>query len=500
MECDVWYHKSCISMCTKDFDNIGDVTWICAHCNTPNYSDSLYHSYELDMHNHYDILARLNDTSMNSSFTSVNTDVFNPNLISTPQSINNASRRRQSSRSSHATGNMSVSSKPHQSGLQNKNNNFRVMVVNTNGCKDKSAILETAVNYINPDAILATESKLSSEVKAAEFLPEGYRKNLLRKDRNSKGGGVFVATKDHFIVTPVTNSDTNCESVWANVSLPQGRNLKLCSFYQPPKTGADPVNTLSQSVSDIGGNDLTLVAGDFNCPGINWENNSIAAGSPEMAGHEAVIEFQNDHQLTQVQHEPTRAKNCLDLFFTSNPSLVKSTNVVPGISDHDIIVIDTDIRPTIAKSAPHTAYNYKRADWFGIKAETNEFAKTFAELAPTRSVEANWDAFKEHMRHMQEKYVPSSRISPRKNPPYFTRRLRRMTRKKQDLFNKTRGKSRSSQAWIQYRQFQKQTEKAIKTAQWEYIRDKPCQFNKWLPPNHLRSTSYVFYWEPLYPN
>jgi hypothetical protein len=43
------------------------------------------------------------------------------------------------------------------------------------------------------------------------------------------------------------------------------------------------------------------------------------------------------HNLTQVHNQPTREGNLLDLVFVSNPSLVKPSTNVPGISDHDII-------------------------------------------------------------------------------------------------------------------------------------------------------------------
>ena len=39
-----------------------------------------------------------------------------------------------------------------------------------------------------------------------------------------------------------------------------------------------------------------------------------------------------------MHNEPTRAKNILDLYFTNNPTLVKNSVSVPGISDHDMVV------------------------------------------------------------------------------------------------------------------------------------------------------------------
>ena len=50
-----------------------------------------------------------------------------------------------------------------------------------------------------------------------------------------------------------------------------------------------------------------------------------------------MIEIANDFGLEQIVTEPTRGKNTLDLFFTTNPTLVERSTVIPGISDHDSI-------------------------------------------------------------------------------------------------------------------------------------------------------------------
>jgi hypothetical protein len=47
--------------------------------------------------------------------------------------------------------------------------------------------------------------------------------------------------------------------------------------------------------------------------------------------------------LTQIHEEPTREKNLLDLVFTSNATLTKSSTNISGISDHAIIVTDMDV-------------------------------------------------------------------------------------------------------------------------------------------------------------
>ena len=62
--------------------------------------------------------------------------------------------------------------------------------------------------------------------------------------------------------------------------------------------------------------------------------------------------------LTQIHNEPTRYGNMLDLVFTNNPSLVKSSYSVPGISDHAMVVTDLDIHPKCVTQKPRKIYIY----------------------------------------------------------------------------------------------------------------------------------------------
>ena len=58
----------------------------------------------------------------------------------------------------------------------------------------------------------------------------------------------------------------------------------------------------------------------------------------------------------------TRQDNILDLVFTNNPSLVKSSTSVPGISDHAMVVTDCDIKPVYNKHDPRKVYLFSKAN------------------------------------------------------------------------------------------------------------------------------------------
>ena len=69
-----------------------------------------------------------------------------------------------------------------------------------------------------------------------------------------------------------------------------------------------------------------------------------------------------DIVISQVQMEPTRGENNLDLFFTTNPSLVKNSTVVPGISDHDMVVTDCELRPIYNRRKPRKTFQFSKAN------------------------------------------------------------------------------------------------------------------------------------------
>ncbi|MEW8548672.1 MAG: hypothetical protein AB2693_34660, partial [Candidatus Thiodiazotropha sp.] len=69
----------------------------------------------------------------------------------------------------------------------------------------------------------------------------------------------------------------------------------------------------------------------------------------------------------QMVTSPTRGQNILDLFFTSNPTLVHKVSIVPGLSDHDIVLAEVNSCPEHIKQVPRDIPLYKKANWDQLK-------------------------------------------------------------------------------------------------------------------------------------
>ena len=92
---------------------------------------------------------------------------------------------------------------------------------------------------------------------------------------------------------------------------------------------------------------------------------------------------------------PTRFQNILDLFFTTNPTLVNKISTIPGISDRDaIICAEVNIKPKSWKQMPHEIPIYKKADWGQLKQIMVDYYQDQLTRDPyAQDVQPLWDSF-----------------------------------------------------------------------------------------------------------
>ena len=91
------------------------------------------------------------------------------------------------------------------------------------------------------------------------------------------------------------------------------------------------------------------IAGDMNLPGFDWKHNCLflTCRFPELT--RKFTDCLDNHGWVQLITNPTRGKNVVDLFITNNDSLIIKTQVIPGISDHDAVFVEGNIKATITK-------------------------------------------------------------------------------------------------------------------------------------------------------
>ena len=180
------------------------------------------------------------------------------------------------------------------------------------------------------------------------------------------------------------------------------------------------------------------------------------------------MEILEEKDLQQLKTKPTRLSAVLDLFCINKPDLVKDISIIPGMSDHETVVVDTFLKIPLNKMKPRHIRRWSKADWDSLRDDTVEFQKLYFDKSTDHTVDENYNCLLGFIKFIMDNYVHQKLSSTRRNVPWFTPCLRRMCGTKQRLYNKAR-KSGTTQNWNKFKQFQKSVIKAMRAARWDYI-------------------------------
>ena len=247
-------------------------------------------------------------------------------------------------------------------------------MINCQSITAKKASFNNFVSEHCPNIIAGCESWLSSSVASAEIFPTGY--SIYRRGRSDGYGGVFVACQDTFICERLI-VDINVEMVVCGIKqkqLPQP--LIICAFYRPPNNDltymTDLCNILFQIANSYPDSPI-WIAGDINLPNIDWQTSCVSNSTYLICLCNLFLNFLQEYGFTQIVSFPTRGKNILDIFATNRPSLVKSCKPVPGISDHEAVMIYSLLKIDLQPIPKRRIYHWSRGDWTAIYKKAKYF-------------------------------------------------------------------------------------------------------------------------------
>lgn len=203
---------------------------------------------------------------------------------------------------------------------------------------------------------------IHDNISTAEVFPDNYE--TFRNDRNWRGGGTFVSVSKDYIASEITDFDSDCEATWVRINVAGHRSLVVCSFYRPQWTDAEYMDSLNNIVSSIcnQSNSILMLGGDFNLPNIVWTDYTVTPGASYNQLSRKMLDMVSDNGLSQLVDFPTRESNILDLFLTNVPGLVNKIQPAPGISDHDIVFIDSSLKPKMVRQPRRKIFLYKKGD------------------------------------------------------------------------------------------------------------------------------------------
>ena len=134
---------------------------------------------------------------------------------------------------------------------------------------------------------------------------------------------------------------------------------------------------------------------DANLPDIDWDINTINGHSNPNTLNQLFLDTVCDNGSEQMVKFPTRQKNTLDVFVTNRPSLIQKCKPVPGVSDHDIVFVESNIS-AIRSKPPQRKILWKRANYVGMKESVSLASASFVAKNKTLTdINQLWGDFKD---------------------------------------------------------------------------------------------------------
>ena len=100
------------------------------------------------------------------------------------------------------------------------------------------------------------------------------------------------------------------------------------------------------------------------------------------------------HGLVQINMQPTRHNSILDVFLTNQPLATTSVETAPGISDHEALIVKSDISVQNSPTIRRKIYLWHKADLSRINNLIADFTTSFLNHPIDTPVQQLWDSYK----------------------------------------------------------------------------------------------------------
>jgi hypothetical protein len=287
-------------------------------------------------------------------------------------------------------------------GFNNKKDSFYKF------CSDYSnsviCIVETWLNSTYPDSLLDPND----------------RYNVYRQDRLAGRGGGIAILVPKFMHSASNAQLSECNPYFETLVITlfiESKKYTVAVFYRMPKPPPNEaklrilMNKKIQLAADAESN--CFIMGDFNYPEIDWDNLNTVTRRPEREFITTLAEA----GLTQFVNGPTHIKNnCLDLFFTNSPNLIKTCQIKEPLghlsknaSDHNSIFVETRIEIN-SVSQIRKFMDFKNTDYLSLEHVLLPISwpDFFSGCA---NVDQMYDALHNLLSGLIDIYVPIGRIS-----------------------------------------------------------------------------------------
>ena len=159
----------------------------------------------------------------------------------------------------------------------------------------------------------------------------------------------------------------------------------------------------------------------MNLPQAGWKGDAEKVSGLQVCVNNLVW----DNGYTQIVSSPTRGDALLDIYLLRPESLLISCNVLPGISNHNGVLLLVEWNeiwrePEVERIVPL----YHKTDVLGLQAFLREKFNLWA--GNGSCMEEMWKSYKDIIFEDIKRYVPQKILSKNPDPEYYNKEVKQL--------------------------------------------------------------------------
>ena len=145
-------------------------------------------------------------------------------------------------------------------------------------------------------------------------------------------------------------------------------------------------------------------------------------------------------------------------------------DVLPGVSDHDIVFTELDVRPVKHKQKPRQVPIYRKAEWEPMKEDMRSLYGDMKSMFDSETTRLNemWESFRDTLQHSIKSHTPYHQSRSKDGYPWIGPELKKMMRRLH-RYNKTKKKTGDPQHIKRHLDLKHQVQKRQRQACWECV-------------------------------
>lgn len=253
---------------------------------------------------------------------------------------------------------------------------------------------------------------------------------------------------------------------------------RMILVYRPPHQHAEQDAVMYAELSNLIGERVAVILGDFNCP-INWEERT---GDDEGR---RLLHFADEAFLTQWVMEPTRNENILDLIFTTEDNVVHDVCIEEPLSgsDHNMVSFKLKVPDHTKRVCRHTKLDLRRANLAGLRAGVGEM-----QVLEGANVQESYDSFCDRFMAQQSLFVPTRLVGDvQRQPKWYTAEIGRAIKERKAAYRRSKANRSNANAAEQYIRLRRRVKSLVVSAK----RDEELRVASICKENPKEFFSYV---------